>query len=153
LNSIPRSLPILLACCFAVVALSCGGGKKASGSSTPSAPAEGGSGNLTIAGLEIGRSFGSDKHVTERLDVLKTGETPCFAVITDGAGENQALSLIATNPAGVLIFQEKRTISSPGGRIVATTFEIPPQPTDLGRRYAVRATIGSSSLVQEFAVR
>ena len=136
-------VPIL---CLGLALGATGCGKKDADS--PAAPAAG----VTVTGLELGRSVGGDKRVSEKVDDFSPNDMIYASVLTSGTSSNATLKARWTFEDGQLVDESEQRIAPTGD--AATEFHISkPDGWPVGK-YKVEVFLnGSSARSMDFEVK
>jgi hypothetical protein len=93
--------------------------KKADQASKSTPPA---SGPVTVVAVDLGRSIGSDKQVTESVETFKPNDTIYASIHTNGASPSAKLGVKWTFQDGQVVDQSEQMIAPDG--VAATEFHI-----------------------------
>ena len=86
--------------------------KKADQASKSTPPA---SGPVTVVAVDLGRSIGSDKQVTESVETFKPNDTIYASIHTSGSAPSSTMSVKWTDPNGQVVDQSEQPIVTTEG--------------------------------------
>lgn len=107
---------------------------------------------VTVTGLELGRSIGGDKRVTEKVDQFSSNDVIYASVLTSGASTSAMLKARWTFEDGQLVDETEQAIAPTGD--AATEFHISKPDGWPAGKYRVEVFLnGSSTQTMEFQVK
>jgi hypothetical protein len=107
---------------------------------------------LTVTAVDLGRSIGGDKRVTEKVDHFAPNDVIYASVLTSGTSANAVLKATWTFGDGQLVNESEQAIAPTGD--AATEFHIAkPDGWPTGKYKVVVSLNGSPTQSREFEVR
>jgi hypothetical protein len=123
-------------------------GKKAAEPPPAAAPVAG----VTVTAIELGRSVGGDKRVTEKVDEFKPNDVVYASVLTSGESSNSVLKARWTYGDGQLVEESEQAIAPTGD--AATEFHISKPDGWPAGRYRVEVSVnGVPTQSKDFTVK
>ena len=142
-----QRVPILVVCLgLTLLATNCA--KKAEETVPPPAS----SGVVSVTGVELGRSIGGDKRVTDKTDQFKPNDVIYATVLTSGASSNASLKARWTYEDGQVVDESEQAIAPTGETV--TEFHIAKPDGWPAGKYKVEVFLnGSSTQTMDFQVK
>lgn len=107
---------------------------------------------VAVTSVDLGRSIGGDRRVTDRADVFKPGDTIYASVLTSGVSPGSVLKARWTFEDGQVVDQSEQTIAPTGA--AATEFHISKPEGWPSGKYKLEVFVdGTPAHTQEFVVK
>ncbi|HUF27413.1 MAG TPA: hypothetical protein VMM18_10585 [Gemmatimonadaceae bacterium] len=151
MHQLHTAAPLARACCLALVVASLGCGRDQTDARTDAAPGASASA-VRVTDVELGRSVGADRRISDATVDFRPGDTIYASVVTDGSAQNATLLARWTFEDGQVVDETTRTIA-PSGTTV-TEFHISRPSGWPSGRYTLRVLLdGTEVESKEFEVR